>query len=118
MHIHTMPACTEPLQRRAYQPACPVPSYGGAHEIRVCAAPSQGRAYKAVVYIFLDGGADTYNILVPTDGCTGGEGTDLWAQWAAARGDNVLAKSTLLSITADIATQPCRCTLLSRLRIL
>ena len=33
--------------------------------------------------LFLDGGADSFNLLVPIDGCTGGQGTDLWAQWAA-----------------------------------
>jgi uncharacterized protein (DUF1501 family) len=69
--------------------------------------PSQGRAYKAVVYIFLDGGADTYNLLVPTNGCTGGQGTDLWAQWASQRGDNTIAKSTLLPVAADVSVQPC-----------
>ena len=70
--------------------------------------PSQGRPYRAIVYIFLDGGADTYNLVVPTGGCTGGEGTDLWAQWASQRGENVIPANTLLSITADTQTQPCR----------
>ena len=70
--------------------------------------PSQGRPYRAVVYIFLDGGADTFNLVVPTGGCTGGEGTDLWSQWASQRGENVIAASTLLPISADIQTQPCR----------
>ena len=28
-------------------------------------APSQGRAYKAIVYLYLNGGADTYNLLMP-----------------------------------------------------
>ena len=70
--------------------------------------PSRGRAYKAIVYIFLDGGADTYNLLVPTSGCTGGEGTDLWAQWESQRGDNVIPASSLLKISADTREQPCR----------
>ena len=70
--------------------------------------PSQGRAYKAIVYIFLDGGADTYNLLVPTSGCTGGEGTDLWAQWEGQRGDNAIPASQLLKISADVREQPCR----------
>ena len=69
--------------------------------------PSRGRAYKAIVYIFLDGGADTFNLLVPTGGCTGGEGTDLWAQWAAQRGTNTIPANTLLPISADVVEQPC-----------
>jgi cullin-associated NEDD8-dissociated protein 1 len=69
--------------------------------------PSQGRPYRAVVYIFLDGGADSFNLMVPTGGCTGGEGTDLWAQWAAQRGNNAIPAASLLPITADTASQPC-----------
>ena len=69
--------------------------------------PSQGRPYRAIVYIFLDGGADSFNLMVPTGGCTGGEGTDLWAQWAEERGSNAIPAATLLPITADAAYQPC-----------
>ena len=69
--------------------------------------PSRGRPYRAVVYIFLDGGADSFNLMVPTGGCTGGEGTDLWEQWADQRGSNAIPKASLLSITADTAIQPC-----------
>jgi hypothetical protein len=31
---------------------------------------SQGRQYKALVFIFMDGGADSANLLAPLDGCT------------------------------------------------
>ena len=79
----------------------------GVPRASLAETPSQGRGYKAVVYIFLNGGADTFNLLVPTGGCTGGQGTDLWEQWASQRGDNALPKSTLLPITADVLVQPC-----------
>ena len=69
--------------------------------------PNGGRPYRAVVYIFLDGGADSFNLMVPTGGCTGGEGTDLWAQWVDQRGDNAIPKESLLPILADTLVQPC-----------
>ena len=64
--------------------------------------PSAGRAYKALVYIFLNGGADTYNILVPHSNCGG---NDLYAEYTAARGINAIPQASLLQIPA--ASQPC-----------
>jgi hypothetical protein len=42
--------------------------------------PSQNRPYKAIVYLWLDGGADTWNLLVPHSQCTGG--VDLYNEYA------------------------------------
>jgi len=41
--------------------------------------PSSDRGYKAIVFVMLDGGSDSYNMLVPHSGCTGkGENTVLF----------------------------------------
>ena len=73
--------------------------------LAVAETPSQGRGYKAIVYIYLRGGADTFNLLVPTGRCTGGRGIDLWSQYQSLRGSNAIDLARLLPITS--AFQPC-----------
>ena len=55
------------------------------------------RPYKAIVYLFLHGGADSFNMLVPYDGCTG---TDMYAQYATERGEIAIPKGSLLPVIA------------------
>ena len=55
------------------------------------AAPTPGD-YKALVCIFLSGGADTFNFLVP-------RGTSEYAEYATVRGGIALPKASLLPIT-------------------
>ncbi len=66
-------------------------------------APS-GAPYKAVVFVNLEGGMDSYNVLMPHSGCSG---TDLYAQYAEIRGELALLKSDLLQIDASTSAQPC-----------
>ncbi len=54
-------------------------------------APSPGRGYKALVCLFLDGGNDSFNMLVPTEP---GE----FARYRAARGDLALPREGLLGL--------------------
>lgn len=65
------------------------------------------RPYKAIVLLFLGGGCDSFNMLVPHSNCTGGG----YAQYANVRQDVALPKSSLLTINASIkspnSTQPC-----------
>jgi uncharacterized protein (DUF1501 family) len=60
--------------------------------------------YKAVVYLYLSGGADSYNVLVPHSDCGA---KDLYQDYASARGDIALKKADLLAIPANNAAQPC-----------
>ena len=64
--------------------------------------------YKAIVYLFLAGGADSYNMLIPYDGCGA---SDKFAEYHTARGEIALEKDTLLPITAHVrsrnSTQAC-----------
>jgi len=64
--------------------------------------------YKAIVYLFLGGGADSYNMLIPYDGCGP---SDKFSEYHTARGEIALEKSTLLPITAQAlsrnSTQVC-----------
>lgn len=78
-----------------------------------------GRKYKAVVVVFLEGGMDSFNMLVPYSGCTkrkegsgpsspAREPNDLYAEYARVRGPAVAVnKQVLLPITTDGSTQPC-----------
>ena len=61
--------------------------------------------YKAIVYVYLSGGADSFNMLVPLDGCEGG---DMYAQYAQVRGDVALRQEQLLPIDAAGSLQVCR----------
>jgi uncharacterized protein (DUF1501 family) len=63
---------------------------------------SQNRPYKAVVYIFLNGGADTFNLLMPHT-CTG---VDLYAQYETYRSPTTIAKANMRTIASSPA-QPC-----------
>jgi uncharacterized protein (DUF1501 family) len=69
---------------------------------------SQNREYKATVMIFLNGGADSFNMLVPHSNCAA---TDLYAQYAEFRGIGeggaALLPNQLLPIDVPAGTQPC-----------
>mmetsp|Transcript_34397 Transcript_34397/g.94802 ORF Transcript_34397/g.94802 Transcript_34397/m.94802 type:complete len:1606 (+) Transcript_34397:291-5108(+) len=71
------------------------------------------KPYKAIVVFYLEGGADSFNMLVPHSGCTpnSGGGGDLAAQYETERGPAKLDRSSLLQIDAppcgDMCTQPC-----------
>ena len=67
---------------------------------------SQGRAYKAVVILYLGGGADTHNMLVPLSECSA-EAGDLYAQYAEVRTSAAVATHRLLPISVPVGTQPC-----------
>lgn len=57
----------------------------------VAAATSGASDYRALVCIFLSGGCDTFNVLVP-------RGTDEYNEYSTARGSVALAKNALLPI--------------------
>ncbi len=59
-------------------------------------APSGG--YKSVVFFFLEGGADSFNLIVPTGGCTT---KDMYKEYAKARGQLAVSKESLLPINAQ-----------------
>ena len=68
--------------------------------------PPEITDYKAIVYVYLNGGLDSFNLLMPHSGCqSNGAGTPLDQQYAAIRGDVGMAKSEMLAI--DASGQPC-----------
>lgn len=60
--------------------------------------------YKAVVFLFMRGAADTYNLLVPHSQCPGG---DLYADYRQTRTGLALGQDDLLQIDVPAGTQPC-----------
>ena len=54
--------------------------------------------------LFLAGGADTWNLVVPVAGCGA---HDLHAKYEAARGAAAVAKESLHAIDVPAGTQPC-----------
>eukprot|EP00594_Rhizosolenia_setigera_P003160 CAMPEP_0178954736 /NCGR_PEP_ID=MMETSP0789-20121207/9173_1 /TAXON_ID=3005 /ORGANISM="Rhizosolenia setigera, Strain CCMP 1694" /LENGTH=466 /DNA_ID=CAMNT_0020636205 /DNA_START=437 /DNA_END=1833 /DNA_ORIENTATION=+ len=54
------------------------------------------RPYKSVVFILLVGGIDSFNVIVPLDGCTGITSYD---QYQTIRGSVAISKGTLLPIS-------------------
>jgi hypothetical protein len=68
-----------------------------AHESET---PQSVEGYKAIVYIYLRGGMDSYSVLVPSEDCY------LHEQYLYARGD-VAITSGLLPIDTSNMSQPC-----------
>lgn len=62
-------------------------------------------SYKAIVYVFLQGGADSFNLLVPLDGC--GSHGDVFARYRAVRGAVAHERSYLLPIRTNGTAQIC-----------
>lgn len=70
--------------------------------------PSSGRPYKAIVVLFLAGGLDSHNVLVPHSKCVATEGhEDLHEEYRAVRGSLKLERDELLEISVPSGTQPC-----------
>lgn len=63
------------------------------------------KSYKAIVYLELSGGADSFNLLIPYDGC---KGRDMYQQYSDVRGNVALVKSFLLPIDDSSGRQVCR----------
>jgi len=62
--------------------------------------------YKAVVYVFLNGGMDSFNLLVPNDNnCVGGK--DMYQEYANIRGVVAIPQNDLLTIDATSSNQVC-----------
>lgn len=62
-------------------------------------------SYKAVVFFYMDGGADTFNMLVPKSGCS--DGRDYYKEYQTKRGKVALKADELLSIDARSSNQVC-----------
>ena len=68
---------------------------------------SQNRPYKAIVVLYLGGGTDSWQVLLPkSDTCSG---HDIYAEYAKARPQSgaTLSRDELLEIEAPAGTQPC-----------
>ena len=74
-------------------------------KVRLAAPPAPpavgGRGYKAIVVVFEGGGADSWNLIVPRNGC----GRDYYAEYQGVRTGAAIPKNDLLPITAT--GQPC-----------
>jgi cullin-associated NEDD8-dissociated protein 1 len=78
----------------------------GALRPEPVAQMSGGRPFKAIVVVNMQGGADSFNMLVPHSNCSGGA-VDLFGQYTTIRTNTALAKGRLLPIQAPAGTQPC-----------
>jgi cullin-associated NEDD8-dissociated protein 1 len=65
----------------------------------------KGRPYKSIIVLFLNGGADSFNVFVPYDGCESIVGKDLFQEYRDVRTVAALSKADLLPI--DVSGQPC-----------
>ena len=67
-------------------------------------AREPSRPYKAIVYLYIGGGLDSHNVLVPHSNC--GE-KDMFAEYESVREDIALAKNRLLPIDVPAKNQVC-----------
>eukprot|EP01043_Picozoa_sp_COSAG02_P008440 COSAG02_NODE_270_length_26392_cov_29.151980_3_plen_1648_part_00 len=68
--------------------------------------PTQNRPYKAIVVIFLEGGADSFNMLIPHSGCV----RDLYAEYAQIRSNIALPLGSILPMELHAGSPPQPCT--------
>ena len=61
------------------------------------------RPYKALVVLFMAGGADTFNLLIPHSNCN----PTLETQYTQTRGAAAISLNTVLQISETSGTQPC-----------
>ena len=72
--------------------------------------PSQHRPYKAIIVLFMEGGADSFSMLIPLSGCGA---RDMYVEYAAVRGNVALTTSQILPMApvdmnhANSTQQPC-----------
>jgi cullin-associated NEDD8-dissociated protein 1 len=66
---------------------------------------SLGRPYKALVVLFLQGGLDSWNLLVPKSGCIPGNFTTNYEQYERTRGIVAIPQDQLLSVNAPTTSQ-------------
>lgn len=71
--------------------------------------PFQSRPYKALVFLYLSGGVDSFNMLVPHSNCANESGAnDLYAEYSATRAIAKVGKNQLLTIDASGSNQTCQ----------
>lgn len=63
-----------------------------------------GKPYKAIVYLYVSGGLDSYNLLVPHSNC---KGKDMFQEYSNVRADVALPKGQLLPIDVPEKNQVC-----------
>jgi len=69
----------------------------GKLRIGTKARSASSHPFKAIVYIFLSGGPDSYNVLVPYSGCK----SDMYSQYRTIRDNIAISKEELLPIDAN-----------------
>lgn len=67
--------------------------------------------FKAVVVLVMDGGADTYNLLMPYGDCSTNAknptGKDMHAEYTSVRSDVAVQRSEMIQVQAQAGSQPC-----------
>jgi len=74
------------------------------------ASTASGLDFKVVIVLWMNGGADSFNILVPHSGCNADtySGNDMFSEYTTVRGaDIALSQASLLPISVPAGTQPC-----------
>jgi len=61
-------------------------------------------SFKSLVYLYLNGGVDSFNMLVPHSGC---KNKDMFAEYSSVRGEIALPKEALLTIEVKDDSQEC-----------
>jgi len=77
---------------------------GKAREKRLERDTNTKKDFKSFVYLFLGGGADSFNVLIPHSGC---KDKDLYAEYSLVRGTVAIPKESLLTISAKGSSQVC-----------
>ena len=64
----------------------------------------QPHRFKAVVVLFMNGGCDSFNLLMPSGGCAA---KDMFEEYTEVRGDVAIGREGMVNISSPPGSQPC-----------
>ena len=64
----------------------------------------QPHRFKAVVVLFMNGGCDSFNLLMPSGGCAT---KDMFEEYTEVRGDVAIGREGMVNISSPPGSQPC-----------
>eukprot|EP00615_Pteridomonas_danica_P005739 CAMPEP_0114339626 /NCGR_PEP_ID=MMETSP0101-20121206/7849_1 /TAXON_ID=38822 ORGANISM="Pteridomonas danica, Strain PT" /NCGR_SAMPLE_ID=MMETSP0101 /ASSEMBLY_ACC=CAM_ASM_000211 /LENGTH=1907 /DNA_ID=CAMNT_0001472645 /DNA_START=590 /DNA_END=6313 /DNA_ORIENTATION=- len=80
---------------------------GNRNDVENNTSTNDIKPYKAVIYLYLDGAMDSFNLIVPHSNCQNQTYEDLYQHYVDIREELALTQDELLTIEVPNNTQPC-----------
>mmetsp|Transcript_8963 Transcript_8963/g.10761 ORF Transcript_8963/g.10761 Transcript_8963/m.10761 type:complete len:2332 (-) Transcript_8963:118-7113(-) len=80
---------------------------GNRNDVENNTSTNEIKPYKAIIYLYLDGAMDSFNLIVPHSNCQNQTYEDLYQHYVDIREELALTQDELLTIEVPNNTQPC-----------